>query len=67
MAVLRIYVPGTEQADGLVEYHGDVSGLVDAESHVLYVLSGSMILAEFPPERYTSWDIEPDVKTVQEG
>jgi len=67
MATLRVYVPKEEQADGLVEYRGDVSGLIDEESHVLYILSDSMILAEFPPERYTSWDIEPDATTEHEG
>ncbi len=61
MAVLRVQVPTSEHPSGIVEYRGDVSGLVDAESQALYVLADSLILAEYPPDRYTAWDIAPDV------
>lgn len=65
MATLRIIVPTTEHADGIVEYTGDITPIVD-ETRTLYVQQGTLILAEFPVERYESWELIEDAPLVDE-
>lgn len=68
MAIVRVI--HADGGEGITDYP-EASALVDKETRVLSIFRGDRVVAEFPPERYLSWEIltrlPPSVSKASKG